>query len=511
MSFPPRAALFGVILTVFAASGSQNVSAAEKEYRLQARIPQGQLTRVRMQLEVEGQLKLLDADKKRDLPLKVNAQFDYHERFVQGTPSQLGGLRSVRYYQRPRAEIEIGKGESQSELRSDRRLIVVDSPGGSPVQLFSPSGPLTREELDLLSTQANSLLLHALLPDKAVKVGDEWKATPDVWGAVLGVDAVAASDVKSKLSEVKDGVAVIDSHGHVDAAVAGVATEVEVKSRCFFHLSSHRVTDFSMAAREKRSVGHVSPGLEVVAKVRVKISPLRSSSYLGDHKLKGVPLAPNGAVTQLVYRRPALIQFHHGRDWFVVDEGEQGLSMRLIDSGELLAQCTVAAVLPGKSVAPPTPESFQAEIREAIGEGFQEFTEAAWITNEPARKVLRVVAIGEASGLPIQWTYYLIRDKNGRQAVFTFATETALVEQLKQADYQMVASLTFLAPSTAAAPPAPIEETHRLQAEQAQDGSEEQVTPIADFHSSPMSKASPKRSRSAEAPFSVNGLSYMQR
>src|SRR5205085_685633 len=148
--------------------------------------------------------------------------------------------------------------------------------------LFSPSGPLTRDELDLIDVSGNSLLLYSLLPEGEVSVADTWKPNADVLAPFLGLDAVGHTDVESALSSVENGVATIESHGHVDGAIGGVATEIEIKAKCLMDMKTRQITRFGLAIKEKRSIGHVAPGLDVVARVRLKFSPVESSERLSE-------------------------------------------------------------------------------------------------------------------------------------------------------------------------------------------------------------------------------------
>ncbi len=103
-------------------------------------------------------------------------------------------------------------------------------------QLFSPRGPLTRDELDLVDLPANTLLLDQLLPQKAVSPGDRWQHSDNLLAMLLGLDAISQSDVYSELKEVDATAARMEFEGHVEGAIGGVSTELKIKGRYKFHL-----------------------------------------------------------------------------------------------------------------------------------------------------------------------------------------------------------------------------------------------------------------------------------
>ena len=66
--------------------------------------------------------------------------------------------------------VNVGDAQFAPTLRPEHRLIAVEA--GPQTTLFSPAGNLTRDELDAVDIQADSLLVDRLLPEKLVAVGD---------------------------------------------------------------------------------------------------------------------------------------------------------------------------------------------------------------------------------------------------------------------------------------------------------------------------------------------------
>ena len=58
------------------------------------------------------------------------------------------------------------------------------------LDLFSPAGPLTYNELELLHVPADSLAVLGLLPDSGVELDETWKAPDWTLPLVTGIEAV---------------------------------------------------------------------------------------------------------------------------------------------------------------------------------------------------------------------------------------------------------------------------------------------------------------------------------
>jgi hypothetical protein len=337
-------------------------------------------------------------------------------------------------------------------------LIGVDV-DGSKATLYSPEGPLSRDELDLVDLLGNSLLVDGFLPERPVARGESWTHRDSLVAALLGLDELKANDVRSTLGEVNDSSALIDMVGRVEGAVDGVTTRIEVKAKYRFNRKTRRIDWFGLLVHEDRDVGHVAQGLDVVARLKMQIEPRDRSERLADTAIEGVEPKPTDVATQLTCESAeGDWQFAHDRRWYLVTSEHDLTVLRMVDRGELVAQCNVAPlhrVEPGKQA---TLEQFQSDVKEALGKQFGQFVKASQRASEKNYRVLHVVAEGLVSELPIQWHYYLIANEQGEQVVFTFTVEKSLAERLGQSDQNLVGSFTFLDESVARRPgrdPAP--------------------------------------------------------
>jgi hypothetical protein len=311
--------------------------------------------------------------------------------------------------------------------------------------LFSPLGPLERDELDLLDIPGATLPLAALLPKGAVSVGDNWQIPDAAAGRLFGLEAVNAQDLTATLSKVEENLAIISLTGKVSGAVGGVSTEIEAKGSLNFDLQQRAITWLALAYQEKRSIGHAQPGFEVTGKVRWVAGPVKSADELSDSVLQGLPTTSGPATTQIEFRNtPAGILLAHDRRWRVMVERRELTVLRLIDRGDLIAQCNISPLAALPAGEQLTLAAFQADVKQTLGKNFGEIVEASQEVTDEGHRILRVVVAGTASELPIQWSYYHVSNSAGRRTALVFTLESSLVEKYPQIDRELIDSLSFI-------------------------------------------------------------------
>ena len=201
-------------------------------------------------------------------------------------------------------------------------------------------------------------------------------------------------------------------------------------------------------------MGHIGPGLEVIARLQMKISPLEESAQLSDTALASLTLKPTAELTQLEYESPkGGWEISHDRRWFITRDEENLAILRLIDRGEFVAQCKVHALATSAAGKGTTLAEFQDDIKHGLGESFKQFVEAGQRSTEAGYRVCRAVVAGEVADLPIQWTYYLVADKDGHQVVLAFTVEGSLIDRFAGADQELLKTFHLGQPEVASKPP----------------------------------------------------------
>lgn len=416
------------------------------------------MVNVEVVLQVGGDLLLTDPKQSltataslRKVPMSVAAKLVYDERTTAQRENDKERVRGVRYYHSARALVEIQQGTQKPTLDAAHRLIAIETLEADTT-LACPTKPLTREELDLIDVPGNTLVLDELLPTDPVTLGSSWKHSDSLMAAILRLDAVSLCDVQSMFAEVnqQQNTAQISLAGTVQGAVGGVATEIEVKAKYTFDLTARRITLFALLIKEKRSVGHVGPGLDVVAKQIIKIKPIASSQYVHDAAAEMAKRAIGDSASLLAFESTLnRFSLQHDRRWFVTSEEKKLSIFRYVERGELVAQCNVAALDRVPAGETFGLAEFQRDIEKSLGKKFGQFISAKEETDSAGRRVFRVVAAGTVSELPIRWVYYMYSTREGRRLSIAFTMEQSLVDRFGDADRRFLAALEILSPQSA--------------------------------------------------------------
>ncbi len=438
-------------LALLAAPLALRAAAADSSITLQSVRKPGTIDRVELKLEVGGDMNELVDGNVQTTKMSVTCDLGFDEKTLAVPSGGEGPWRSVRYYDAISAVIKLADDGFKPQLRPGRQLmgVEIDSP---TLTYFSPHGPLRREELELIDIVADSLLLDRLLPDKPVAKGDSWKLSEPLLVAMLNLDAVSETNVQSAVTDITDSAVNMQMEGNVEGAFGGVSTEIALKAKYRFNRKTKRIDWLGLLVQEKRDIGHIEPGFDVVIRLQLKVTPKAGSEHLTDEALAGLVLEPTDTLRELAYESPkGGFQFIHARNWYIKDARSDRVTLRMLDRGDLVAQCNVAALpklAAGKEVSL---SEFQNDVQAALDKNFGQFTEARQSASKAGYRIYRVVARGTASELPIQWNYYLVADQQGRRVAFAFVVESDLVDRLNKDDEKLVNSLRFLDPKVASA------------------------------------------------------------
>jgi hypothetical protein len=199
--------------------------------------------------------------------------------------------------------------------------------------------------------------------------------------------------------------------------------------------------------KEKRSVGHIGPGLDTVAKVIVTIAPISKSENLTAAVIQKLPQKPNPELSELSYTaRGGRFRFNYDRRWYLTSEDPKLSVWRLLDRGELVAQCNMSPLPAGKK--PATLAEFQRDVQNSLGKNFGQFVKASQNTHEAGYTMFRLVIHGSVAQLPIEWIYYLIQDEKGQGVSLAFTFEQDLSGRFGEADRSLVSGLRLGEPQT---------------------------------------------------------------
>jgi hypothetical protein len=414
----------------------------------------GSLTQVRAKLEVGGDLLIPAQAEPTKLPMSVVANFDYIERRIDDG-SQPDQRRSLRHYRGAKAAIKIGKQASESSLAKEHALVRV-ALASSTASLAAARGNFTRDELDLVDVPGNTLLLDLLLDGVELKQGAKWRPKELVLTRLAGIDAIRSSEIENRITSLNGEVGEVIFEGKIIGEVADALTEIELKGKMHFDVRLRRPFALVMLIKEVRKPAAAGPGLDVTARLQLQIEPIDECPQLADSVLADIELAGDGAAAPLEHR-PASKTFRLLYDprWRITRDDADAVAMRLIDRGDLVAQCNVSVLSKVKLTEPITLESFQKEVQQSLGKNFGAFESAAERKHAAGYRMLHAAAHGAVSDLPIVWHYYLLIDEHGRRAALSFTMEARLLERFGDAERLILDEFRF-SPATQAAAQQPI-------------------------------------------------------
>lgn len=433
-------------------------TAAGEKYTLEEPVDDDRVLGIGLRLDVQGKVQTRGAENKTvDLPLTGTAALSYRERRLLGIGTNADALRSVRDYENGQVDIEVAEEKTQVILPEALKLIVAQGKS-SGLEVYSLGGLLTAQELELLSPPTDSLGLVPLLPSAPVEVGEEW--TPPKWAGqfLARLEAATKNEVKCKLASVEKNIARITFTATVHGAVQGAPTELEITGSIDFDLTQKCISAADVQQMEKRAVGTVSVGLDVSARMRL----LRKVAQVGGRITTPAVLTaageePPASALLLRFEAPGNLSMLHTRQWHLFKQTEQTSILRLLDDGLFITQVNMSPIPSARAGEHTSPEVFQGDIRQSLGERLKAITKAEIVPTKDRRYIYKVVAEGVVGERPLTWIYYLIADPSGKQASMLFSLDRQLVEKLGQRDQDLVESLRFGPPPVTAilkAPPA---------------------------------------------------------
>src|SRR5262249_44205885 len=156
--------------------------------------------KIHLDMKLSGEMRVHKDNKMESLKLEATAVHEYPERIL--VVAQDGLVqKTARLYETAQATITVGGDRAERPLCPDRRLFVSQFYKDQAL-VYSPSGPLTRDELDLTADQFNSGSITGVLPGKNVSVGDTWKVSASAVQALCNFEGLTEHTLTGKLESV---------------------------------------------------------------------------------------------------------------------------------------------------------------------------------------------------------------------------------------------------------------------------------------------------------------------
>ncbi len=338
------------------------IARAQAPVRLAESFTQGYEYHVSTRVDITGTL-TLPTEKAgasaKTLSVTGKSAIEYDERVLaQEKDGRVG--KTVRLYRRIDFQRTVGDQPQQSTIRPEVRRLVLLRLAQAEVP-FSPDGPLTWGEIDLVRTDVFTPALTGLLPTGEVRPGDRWAAAREAVQELTDLEKIDEGGVDCKYAGLTQvGArrhARVDFRGSVRGLGEDGPSRHTLEGYLFFDLESRHISYVSL--------GGVQQLLDKDGKVAGKVEgtfvltrqPHTRARELSDEGLRGKALEPNDENTQLFYDNPDLgVRFLHPRRWHIA-----GVRGRQIGLDEKKGSGLMLTVEPLKQV--PVAAEFLREAR----------------------------------------------------------------------------------------------------------------------------------------------------
>jgi hypothetical protein len=424
-----------VMAAIAAPAAAQPVTLSEK-------VALGDQATYAISLELTGNLVVAAETGKQPIPLEAVAKHRLTERVLavsEGLPTA-----TARHYAEAAATARVGSDKMVRALPTDRRLIIAR--GGPEGRIcFAAGGPLSRDELDLVTDHFNPQCLPGLLPGKAVNVGDTWSLPAAAVQSACAFDITTKAALTGKLTGVKDGVATFTIEGTAQGIEAGARVSLGVSATGSFDVAAGRITALTWNQKDEREQGPVSPASRIDAKVTVTREATAEVKELADDALAALASGPAPATLLAVKQSDAKgrYQLVHSRDWHVTGQTDAHLVLRLVDRGDFVAQATITVwnkVEPGKH----TPvEEFKKAVASAPGWTPGKVLFDRELPAPAGRWLHRLTTDGKMDDVAVVQSYYFLTGPQGEQVVVTVAAKPEKLKALGTRDLELVSAIQF--------------------------------------------------------------------
>jgi hypothetical protein len=391
-----------LIRTLFVAALAADGAAAQAPVVLRERTA-GMPYAVAVRVDLSGTLAVpADPGQAAPPPVKVTGTsvVEYEERLL--APLADGTARAARLYRNVDFRRTVGNRPQDTSLRpAARRMIVLRM--GSRELPFSPDGPLTYGEIDVVRTDVFTPALAGLLPGQPVQVGDRWPAVLAAVEELTDMDRIDQGGVECQLAAVDAGrrVATVRFAGTVRGLNEDGPNQQTLDGSYTVDLNDELISGLTVNGTSVL----LDPAGKATGRVEGRFTLTRRRTAgppeLSDAALRGLTLEPTPANSLLVYEgNVAGLRFLYPRRWRVKEENDRQVTL---DDGR------------GSGVR------ITAEPRDKIPTAAQVLREAERAAADAKSRVVRAEPARRLPGPPLD--------------IETFGVEFELDGQRSRADY----------------------------------------------------------------------------
>jgi len=367
---------------------------------------------IRTQTDLAGTL-TLPATKDKQAPKSVavtgRSAVSYDERILPTLAD--GSARSLRIYRNVEFRRSIDDRPQESTIRPVVRRMVVLRRGTREVP-FSPDGPLTFAEIDLVRTDVFTFALGGLLPGQAVNIGDRWPASLSAVEELTDLERIEQGGLECQLASITNEngkqLALVRFTGTIRGVNEDGPTRQELTGSYTFDLTDNLLAGISLSGVHSLldKDGNVAGRIEGKFQLTRQVT---TAKELEDAAFRGLQLEPNPDNTLLVYEgTSAGVRFTYPRRWRISAENGRQITLDGPHGNGVLITADALAKI-------PTAADYQKENQDFIAK-----MKGKVIRSEPPRRIATQSGEGYQFGMdielnsqPARMEYFVVKQANG--------------------------------------------------------------------------------------------------
>ena len=342
--------------------GQNATPAAEQPIRLNERFDPLITYQVELKANLSGHLTLPATNDQPARPIQMvgSSLLKYDERVL--PMDRDGAARTARIYREIQFRRTVDRREQEANIRPEvRRMVVLRSPTGKKAP-FSPDGPLSWAEIDLVRTDLFiPAMVNGFLPKEPVKPGDRWTIQPDAVMELTDFDPIKDGSLSATFTTT------VNLNGRryakilFEGTVRGIGTDGPSQNHldgiAYFDLEAERLSYLNLRGRHELQDASGKTHGRIEGRFVMTRQAIARIPELSETALPASAAEPTVENTQLLYDNLELgIRFLYPRRWRVSRVLGQQVTLEEPQGGGILITLEPAGKL-------PSPEQYLGESR----------------------------------------------------------------------------------------------------------------------------------------------------
>lgn len=383
------------------------------------------------------------------LPIQVRALLKFEQQV-------LSKRHSIRNYQTATSDITIDEKQRQTGLEKYNRTLGVylgesRTAFPKPILYSSEIDILEQSELELISTPFDYVALSGFFSKDNAEIGRAWQPADQDLANVLAIDLIYTNDVQLTVKSATPQQTKLYITGKATGSVDGEDVSYELSGVTLIDNRTDKVSALRVTINESRVAGQIAPGFVGSVKIDLRAQPKNEIEFIPAQVLER---ANRFRPQKLAWRPDNSFKLFFDPRWRMIVNENDAAVLRLIEKGDLLAQCSIVEL-------PNRPDGnllslkvFETEVGKIISGTDAEIVKSKERQSSRGLSVLRVDVAGAEQDIPIRWIYFHVAHNDGRRLTFLFTGEEEVFDRFDMYSQPLVDSLVFMPPqkeSTASA------------------------------------------------------------